>query len=213
MPRSSDISARRCRGSIRIGITRRTTSCVRGFCIPLTMGILDRKQATIDATLLAFFVDGGRAGHTSGRENLLGSGDALRSTRRAGGGRDAARDGLPGALLHAAVARRACSLSGGGVAGGQSAASGGGERAVLPDFTEGLFGIRPTGLNAFVATPRLPREWDRMALRKIHAFGTVFDLEVSRAGGKLRVDVVREEKRTQSEVFEDGASVRIVPGA
>ena len=38
-------------------------------------------------------------------------------------------------------------------------------------FTEGLFGIRPTGFRSFALTPRLPEGWDRMALRDIRAFG------------------------------------------
>ena len=30
-------------------------------------------------------------------------------------------------------------------------------------FTEGIFGIRPTGFSSFELTPRLPEKWDRMA--------------------------------------------------
>ncbi len=56
-------------------------------------------------------------------------------------------------------------------------------------FTEGLFGIVPTGLRRFGCTPRLPRGWSHMALRRIHAFGRVWDLEVSRVDGGIRVDI------------------------
>ena len=57
-------------------------------------------------------------------------------------------------------------------------------------FTEGLFGIRPVGLSSFRCTPRLPAAWDHMALRQVHAFGHVFDLEVSRRKpGRLLVRV------------------------
>ena len=48
-------------------------------------------------------------------------------------------------------------------------------------FTEGLFGIRPTGLRSFDLTPRLPAEWGNMALRKIKAFESDLDIEVSKA--------------------------------
>ena len=34
-------------------------------------------------------------------------------------------------------------------------------------ITEGIFGIRPTGLHSFTLTPRLPQEWEHMSLRKI----------------------------------------------
>ena len=55
-------------------------------------------------------------------------------------------------------------------------------------YLEGMFGMRPTGFTSFTITPRLPKEWDQMALRNIHSFGNVFDLEIKRAGeGKLQV--------------------------
>ena len=56
-------------------------------------------------------------------------------------------------------------------------------------FTEGLFGIVPTGLRRFECTPRLPRGWNHMALRRVHAFGRVWDLEASRAGRGVRVEI------------------------
>jgi hypothetical protein len=55
-------------------------------------------------------------------------------------------------------------------------------------YIEGLFGIRPTGLRSFTATPHLPSKWSTMKLANIHAFGSGFDLTVTRAGDKLRVD-------------------------
>ena len=59
-------------------------------------------------------------------------------------------------------------------------------------FTEGLFGIRPRGLRSFEITPRLPAEWGFMSLKKVHAFGSVFDLEISRRGVEDLKIVVRE---------------------
>src|SRR5215212_2233709 len=56
-------------------------------------------------------------------------------------------------------------------------------------FLEGLFGIRPVALDAFELTPHLPAAWDRMALRYVHAFGRVFDVEVSRTPGGTRVRI------------------------
>ncbi len=48
--------------------------------------------------------------------------------------------------------------------------------------TEGLFGFMPIGFNKFKITPWLPNEWEFMNLRNIHAFGKCFDLEVKRKG-------------------------------
>lgn len=56
-------------------------------------------------------------------------------------------------------------------------------------FTEGVFGIHPTGWNSFDCTPRLPKVWKTMTLRKIYAFGMVWNLEVSRDGNKTHVHV------------------------
>ncbi|MEM9836491.1 MAG: hypothetical protein AAF828_08310, partial [Bacteroidota bacterium] len=49
-------------------------------------------------------------------------------------------------------------------------------------FLEGLFGIIPTGLRSFRLQPRMPADWDRMALRNIMAFGLTdgFDIEITR---------------------------------
>ena len=53
-----------------------------------------------------------------------------------------------------------------------------------------MFGIRPTGFSSFTLTPRLPQEWDRMALRHIRAFGHDFDVEVKRlANGRLGISI------------------------
>ena len=57
-------------------------------------------------------------------------------------------------------------------------------------FTEGLFGIRPVGLNTFECRPVLPTGWDRMALRHVRLFGEDFDLEVERRDGDTYVHLI-----------------------
>ena len=56
-------------------------------------------------------------------------------------------------------------------------------------FTEGLFGIVPTGLRSFEMTPRLPAEWFEMNLRNVRAFGNDFDIEVTRHDGQLFLQI------------------------
>jgi hypothetical protein len=56
-------------------------------------------------------------------------------------------------------------------------------------FTEGVFGIRPTGLNTFSCTPRLPEGWDRMALKNVQAFGRSWNVEVTRIGDLIRTRI------------------------
>lgn len=56
-------------------------------------------------------------------------------------------------------------------------------------FTEGMFGIVPTGLDSFECTPWLPAAWPRMALRDVRAFGRAWDLVVERDGERQKVTV------------------------
>jgi hypothetical protein len=65
-------------------------------------------------------------------------------------------------------------------------------------YTEGMFGMRPLSFTSFNCTPRLPKEWNEMALRNIHSFGNIFDIEVARAGaGKLVITIKKagQEKK------------------
>lgn len=75
--------------------------------------------------------------------------------------------------------------------------------------TEGLFGIRPTGLRSFDMTPRLPAQWPRMALRRVQAFGTTFDIEVERLDdGRLSVTVDYDGHRIER-VIASGKSLSV----
>lgn len=76
-------------------------------------------------------------------------------------------------------------------------------------YTEGLFGIRPTGLKAFRITPHLPNEWDKMALRKIHAFDDEFDIEVKREKGKIRLTVLEGKKKVYNKLLKEGQTIEI----
>jgi hypothetical protein len=77
-------------------------------------------------------------------------------------------------------------------------------------FVEGMFGIRPAALNAFTVTPRLPDGWDRMSLRAVHAFGRVFDIEVSRRGSGTRVRVTPDHGAPFDAVAAAGGTLSVV---
>ena len=75
--------------------------------------------------------------------------------------------------------------------------------------TEGMFGIRPTGFRSFTLTPRLPEEWNEMALRHVRAFGGDFDVEVSRVkAGMLRVVVKNAGKTVLDKKVRSGATLK-----
>jgi hypothetical protein len=73
-------------------------------------------------------------------------------------------------------------------------------------YTEGLFGIRPTGFNSFGCSPRLPDDWDRMALKNVHAFGHTFDLMVSRLGNNKLGIVIKTGEKEKKWVIKEGAT-------
>jgi len=76
-------------------------------------------------------------------------------------------------------------------------------------YTEGMFGMRPLSFTSFNCTPRLPKEWNEMALRNIHSFGNVFDLEVARAvAGKL-VITIKKAGQEKKYTIKDGATQKI----
>ena len=76
-------------------------------------------------------------------------------------------------------------------------------------ITEGIFGIRPTGFKSFTLTPRLPQEWPQMSLKKIGAFNACFDIDVKRlANGKLEV-VVTNGAKSKKFVVKEGQTIKV----
>lgn len=76
-------------------------------------------------------------------------------------------------------------------------------------ITEGMFGIRPTGLKAFTLTPRLPENWNYMNLRNVCAFGSRFDIGVTRKDNRLRVTVKAGGKTVYDKKIKAGEEIRI----
>ena len=76
-------------------------------------------------------------------------------------------------------------------------------------ITEGLFGIRPMGLNSFTLKPSLPEEWDKMSLKKIRAFGNNFDLNISRKGEKILINVIVDNKIVLEKFINEGKEIRV----
>lgn len=77
-------------------------------------------------------------------------------------------------------------------------------------ITEGLFGIRPVGFSKFEMTPQLPDEWDKMSLRNVAAFtDTPFDIEISRSGNKLDVVISKNGKIAVKKRIENGKTMTV----
>lgn len=76
-------------------------------------------------------------------------------------------------------------------------------------ITEGMFGIRPTGFRSFTMTPHLPAEWDHISLKSIRAFGSDFDISVVRDGEKLAVSVTTGEKVVLKKTIKEGQTLTV----
>lgn len=77
-------------------------------------------------------------------------------------------------------------------------------------ITEGMFGIRPTGLNSFTLTPRLPKDWNYMNLLNVRAFGKTFDIEVKRLdNNKLNVVVSAAGKTIRKQTIKKDEKISI----
>lgn len=179
------------------------------ICTPLTMGIYERKEGTI----AALFSPG--LWTQDGLVSLVGDKTfwdrstlyALRGVLAAGETEKAL------VFLHYYSNRR---LLGDHVPYPVEAYPEGNQRHLSAEsglycriFTEGLFGIRPTGLQSFSFTPRLPLAWLNMRLKHIRAFKHDFDIVVERAGKKLKVMVNDGEKTILSQLFKDGDVIKV----
>ena len=165
------------------------------ICIPLTMGIFEHAQGTIDALYSPrlWTKDGmlTQAGSETfwDRSTLY----ALRGALMAG---DTER--TLGFLQYYSRTR----LLGSHVPYAIEAWPEGNQRHLSAEsalyariITEGLFGIRPTGLRRFSVSPRLPEAWPEMTLRHIRICGGDFDLRVYRnRKQQVRVQLIKDGK-------------------
>ncbi|MBD3588515.1 hypothetical protein [Bacteroides sp. GM023] len=175
------------------------------ICIPLTVGIDKRAEGTIDALFSPrLWTDNGlltQAGSQTfwDRSTLY----ALRGAFMAGEVEKAMKF-----MKHYSTTR----LLGNHVPYAIEAWPEGGQRHLSAEsalygriITEGIFGIRPTGLHSFSMVPRLPQEWNEMSLRKIKAFGTDFDVEVKRVKDQtLRIIVKKTGKNVLDKTVKSG---------
>ncbi len=180
------------------------------ICIPLTAGIFDRAEGTIDALFSPkLWTDQGlltQAGTSTfwDRSTLYG----LRGVFAAG----AIDRGL---TFFSDYSRRR--LLGDHVPYAVEAWPEGNQRHLSAEsalycrvVTEGIFGFRPTGLNAFTIMPQLPAAWNEMALNSIVAFGgKKIDITVKRSGEKIKVTITSDGRIVKNVQVANGSIVEI----
>ncbi|MCW3464491.1 hypothetical protein [Chitinophaga nivalis] len=164
------------------------------ICLPLTMGLLQRKAATIQALL---------SPHLWSKDGILtAAGDHTfwdRSTLYAFKGLFFA-GATDTALTYLAYYTRQ-RLLGEHVPYAVEAWPEGNQRHLSAEsalycriMTEGLFGIVPAGLRAFRMCPRLPAVWNHMGLRHVRAFGADMDIRVERRKKQYHITVTNKRQ-------------------
>lgn len=159
------------------------------ICLPLTMGIFTRKEATIQALLSPYLWTENGILTEAGSETFWD-----RSTLYAFRGlfNSGATEQLMPYLSYYSARR----LLGDHVPYPVEAWPEGNQRHLAAEsglycrvITEGMFGITPIGLNKFELLPRLPEHWDFMTLKNVKAFNKQFDIEVTRRGANIHVRI------------------------
>ncbi|WP_413667260.1 hypothetical protein ACEN9X_22495 [Mucilaginibacter sp. Mucisp86] len=187
-----------------------TNNTLRAWiCMPLAMGIYERKEGTVEALFSPQLWTADGLATEAGKETFWDRSTlyALRGVLQAGLTDKAI------AYLHYYSVRR---LLGEHVPYPVEAYPEGNQRHLSAEsglycriFTEGLFGIRPTGFRSFDCTPRLPQSWNNMAMNNINAFGSTFNIEVSRLpGGKMQIKVI-EGTMQRTYLSKSGEAVKI----
>jgi len=177
------------------------------ICIPLTVGIFERKQGTVDALFSPLLWTKDGLATQSGDKTFWD-----RSTLYALRGVFAAGEIHKGLLYLNAYSNRR--LLGDHVPYPVEAYPEGNQRHLSAEsalycriFTEGLFGIRPLGFSAFQITPQLPDEWEYMRFKNVHGFNKVLDVDVARQEGKIRLKVFDKSKTFVNTLMDNGSSL------
>ncbi len=180
------------------------------ICVPLTVGIFNRKQGTIDALFSPrLWTNDGLA--TQAGDQTFWDRATLYALRGvfAAGETEKALD-----HLKYYSERR---LLGEHVPYPVEAYPEGNQRHLAAEsglycrvYTEGLFGLRPTGLHSLSITPRLPKTWNYMALKKVHCSGRIFDINVDRVHDKLNVEIKTATSEVKRFQIKEGASINVI---
>lgn len=180
------------------------------ICLPLVMGITDRKEQTIDALFSDHLWTSNGILTESGSKTFWD-----RSTLYAFRGllASGAADKCMGYFGYYSAMR----LLGEHVPYPVEAWPEGDQRHLSAEsalycrvITEGLFGIEPTGLNQFTMTPRLPANWNYMNLKNIKAFNHTFDIGVVREGKQEVVTVKTDNGKTIRTKWDGKAPIPVV---
>lgn len=181
------------------------------ICIPLTMGIYDRAEGTLEAMFSPqLWTENGM---------LSQSGDKIfwdRSTLY--GFRGAFAAGYADKALEYLKKFSAIRLLGEHVPYVVEAWPEGGQRHLAAEsglycriITEGLLGFRPTGFRSFTLTPQMPSEWNEYSLYRLCACtDTPINILVERTkNGKLSVKIQKQLSTIRTYTIKPGETIKV----
>ncbi len=180
------------------------------ICIPLTMGLFERKQGTIDALLSPYLWNKNGVYTQEGDKTFWD-----RATLYAFRGIFAAGETETAMKYFRYYSQRR--LLGDHVPYAVEAWPEGGQRHLSAEsglycrvVTEGIFAVEPIGFNKFLCAPRLPKAWNNMALRHIKAFQRDFDIESQRVDKGIMVRIIENGKPPQEKLWNGKAPLEFV---
>lgn len=171
------------------------------ICMPLAMGITERKAETIKALLSPYLWTNNGILTQAGDKVFWDRGTLY--TFRALMSSGAVDQCMPYFNYYSATR-----LLGEHVPYAVEAWPEGGQRHLAAEsalycrvITEGLFDITPIGFRKFSISPRLPKGWKTMKLKNVKAFDETFDVEVSQSGAMETIKIKLQNGKTLQQAW------------
>lgn len=183
------------------------------ICLPLVVGIDDRKSGTLDALFDNLWTDNGvKVEHNPNLEepNLFWDRGTLYAFRGAfkAGASDRALEKLQAFSKTRLLGFHVPYVVEAWPEGNMAHLSA--ESALYCRiFTEGILGIVPTGFKSFEMTPNIPDKWEFFNLKHIRAFDSEFDVNITKSSKKMEIVVTQSGKIIFTEKVKNGETIRI----
>ncbi|NOX86000.1 MAG: six-hairpin glycosidase-like protein [Chlorobi bacterium] len=184
------------------------------ICLPLVMGINDRKEGTLDALFNKLWTNNGvRVEYNPNMKEPdlfwdRGTLYAFRGAFKAGAANRAEEK------LHAYSQTRLLGFHVPYVVEawpeGNMAHLSAESALYCRIFTEGVLGIFATGFKSFELTPNIPDDWNFYNLKNIRAFGSDFDVLINRERDKLHLRIVENNKTILDKKIKNGQTVKVI---
>jgi hypothetical protein len=183
------------------------------ICLPLVVGIDDRKEGTLDALFDNLWTNNGiKVEHNPTLEepNLFWDRGTLYAFR------GAFRAGASNRALEKLQAFSNTRLLGFHVPyvveawpEGNMAHLSAESALYCRIFTEGILGIVPTGFNSFQMRPNIPDDWAYCNLRHIRAFNSDFNILITKDAGLLKVKITQTGNIIYDKKIKNGEQIKI----